>query len=431
MTGEVIKSFLVGLGFDVDDSSLTKFNKAITNATIRVTALYATVKVAAAGIIYGISEISDSFEKLGYEYRLIAPTVNKTLQIRQETLRAYRSAGIDIIKVIQNSIRLNLSLTKTKIAFEAIYKSAASRFFTLLTKQSDTFRQKIYANMPKIIALVERFVKFVFRMSEALTAFGARVGSILGRVYDFFVDLDRVTNGWSTKILAVVAAWRILNLAFLATPLGALIVGIVALIELYDDFKVWKEGGESFFNWGSEAARIIVGLTSAIGLLAAAFYGMKIAAAAWSAVQAILNAELSFAAVAAAILEAPLYAIVAAVAAIVAGITLLDSKFRSLTGGHVADFFSRLGSQVMGILPSSLSLEAGKFGIPSSSGFVGPPVPLGVGGNQNSLTNQNVHQQTQINVHGSADAGAVGKAVAGEQNRVNFDAARNFQRASQ
>lgn len=415
MSGEVIKSFLVGLGFDVDDSSLSKFNKAIQSATLRVTSLYATVKLAAAGILYGISEISDGFEKMGYEFRLIAPTINKTLMIRQETLRAYRAAGVNIIEVIQNSIRLNLSLTKTKIAFESIYKSAASKFFTLLTKQSDTLRQKIYANMPKIIALVERFVKFVFRMSEALTAFGLRVGSILGRIYDFFVELDHATNGWSTAILAAAAAWKLLNLEFLATPLGALIAGIATLILLYDDFKVWKEGGESLFNWGSEASRIVVGLTTAISALVAAFYAMKVAAAAWSAIQAVLNAELTFAAVTAAILEAPLYAIAAAVAAIVAGITLLDSKFRSLTGGHVADFFSRMGSQVMGILPSGISTGS----------------PLGVGGNQSSVTNQTVNNQTNIDVNSTADANSVGKSVAGHQTRVHSDAARNSRLGAQ
>lgn len=415
MSGEVIKSFLVGLGFTIDNASLSAFNNAIAKATLRVSALYGAVKTATAGILYGISEISSGFEKMGYEYRLIAPSINRTLQIRQETIRAYRAAGLNIIKVIQDSIRLNLSLTKTKIAFEAVYRSAASRFFGLIAKQSDQLRQRIYANMPKIINLIERFVKFVFRASEALTLFGARAGSILGRVYDFFVDLDRATDGWSTKILAVAAAWRILNLGFLATPLGALIAAIVTLIALYDDFKVWKEGGEAFFNWGSEATRIVVGLTTAIGLLVGSFYAMRAAAAAWTAVQAVLNAELTFAAIAAAILEAPLWIIVAAVTAIVAGITALDNKFRSFTGGHVADFFSRLGSQVLG------------FG----AGLIPSAAPLGVGGNQNAQTNQNVHQQTQINVTGSADANAVGKAVAGEQNRVNFDAARNFKKVTQ
>ena len=57
MNGEVIKSFLVGLGFGVDDASLAKFNKAIQSATVRVTAMYATIQTAAAGIFFSISKI--------------------------------------------------------------------------------------------------------------------------------------------------------------------------------------------------------------------------------------------------------------------------------------------------------------------------------------------------------------------------------------
>lgn len=410
MTGEVIKSFLVGLGFDVDESSLAKFNKSIASAGLRIAALYGSVKIATAGILYGISQISDGFEKLGYEYRLIAPSVNKTLQIRQETLRAYRAAGVNIIKVIQDSIRLNLSLTKTKIAFEAIYKSAASKFFGLLTKQSDTLRQKIYANMPKIIALVERFVKFVFRMSEALTAFGSRVGSILGRVYDFFVQLDRVTDGWSTKILAVVAAWELLNLEFLATPLGALIAGIVALIALYDDFQVWKEGGESFFNW-----------TAFVPVIDSVAEALKSVWAVLNAIADVIgNVVVGF------------YQLfkgdkVGAFDSLIAGTQAFLAIFQRLwdvikgVGGSLGAL-GTFGAQLFG--GGNTQLPGATLGHPNAS-------PLGVGGNQNSQTNQNVHQQTEINVSGTADANAVGKAVAGEQTRVNFDAARNFKRVAQ
>lgn len=407
MSGDVFKSFLVGLGFDVDDASLAKFNKAIQTATLRVAALYGSVKAAVVGIKYAISEISEGFEKMGYEFRLIAPTINKTLMIRQETLRAYRAAGVNIIQVIQNSIRLNLSLTKTKIAFEAIYKSAASRFFTLLTKQSDTLRQKIYANMPKIIALVERFVKFIFRMSEALTAFGLRVGSILGRVYDFFVALDRATDGWSTKILAVIALWKVLNLAFLATPLGALIAGIVALIALYDDFKVWQEGGDSFFNW-TKFIPVIDAVTVAVKSLLSVLD---------SYINVLGNIALAF---------------YQAFKGDWAG------AFDSLLQGAKSylSIFTNIWEMVKNVAKVLGTIPV--FGANAISGFFGNnasipsgSTPLGVGGNQSAITNQNVHQQTQINVTGSADANAVGKAVSGEQNRVNFDAARNFRKAAQ
>jgi hypothetical protein len=58
MTGEVIKQFLVGLGFGVDDSSLKKFGKAIDNAYTRVALISGAIKAAAAGTFAGIAKIS-------------------------------------------------------------------------------------------------------------------------------------------------------------------------------------------------------------------------------------------------------------------------------------------------------------------------------------------------------------------------------------
>ncbi len=48
-----------------------------------------------------------------------------------------------------------------------------------------------------------------------------------------------------------------------------------------------------------------------------------------------------------------------------------------------------------------------------------------------SGVNQKVSQETNITVQGSADAGATGKAVASEQNKVNFDMTRNMRSATQ
>ncbi len=277
MTGEVIKSFLVGLGFDVDDSSLSKFDQAISSATVKVAALYTAIRVTAAGIGLGIAEISESFETMGYEYKLIAPAINKAMVLRRELLKAYSATGVNLIKVIQSSVKLNFALTKTKFAFEAIYKSVGSRFFGLLTEQTDKFRKRLYDNLPQIQNVLEHIVQFIFKAFEATSALGGRLGSILGRVYDGLVALNKATDGWSTRILGVIAAWRLLSLGFLATPFGLLLAGFVALLHLWDDFKTFKEGGESLIDWGNRTTLVITGLVAIIGTLATAFYTVRLA----------------------------------------------------------------------------------------------------------------------------------------------------------
>ncbi len=229
MTGEVIKSFLVGLGFDVDDASLAKFNKAIVGATVKVAALYGSIKLSSAAIFYSISKISEGFEEMGYQYRLIAPAINKAILLRNELLKAYAAAGLNIQKAVVESVKFNFALTKTKFAFEAIYKSVGVRFLPLLTQQMDIFRRQIYANMPKIQDRLEKFIQVIFQAFNATIILGTRVWSILERVYDFFAKLHEATGGWSTVIVGVIAAWKLLNLAFLATPLGAILASRISV----------------------------------------------------------------------------------------------------------------------------------------------------------------------------------------------------------
>lgn len=421
MTGEVIKSFLVGLGFDVDDSSLAKFNKSIESATLRVTALYATVSAAASGIVYGISEISEGFEKMGYEYRLIAPAINKTLQLRQALLQAYSAADVNIYKVIQQSIRLNLSLTKTKFAFQALYQGVAARFFPLLEKQSDIFRQKLYANMPKIQAALERFITFIFKAFEALTTLGVRAWSILERIYDFFKRLHDATDGWSTVILGVIAAWKLLNLGFLATPLGMVLALAAALLALYDDLKTFTEGGESLINWGSRTTQIITGVIATLAALAAAVYAVRGAMAAWAIIQPIVNGLMLL--FDAALVANPIGAIVTAVGILIGLLTILYVKWDAIKQSF-SDFFGGVGQKLLSFVAGTnvpTNLQNNPVG-----GTGAPNIPLGAQGAQNSTTNQQVQQQTNINVNGAADAASTGKAIAGEQNRVNFNLARNL-----
>jgi hypothetical protein len=412
MTGEVIKSFLVGLGFGVDDASLKKFNKSITEASLKVTALYTSVKVMSAAVVYGISKISEGFEQMGYEYRIIAPAINKALILRRELLKAYSAAGINITKTVQASVRLNMSLTKTKFALEAIYKSVGARFFGIITKQSDIFRQKLYANMPKIQNALEKLIKFIFKALEAVTTLGARLWSILTRVYDFFVKLDKATDGWSTVILGVIAAWKLLNLSFLATPLGMLLTGFVALLALWDDFKTFQEGGQSLIDWGSQATKTIVGIVAAVGAVAAAVVTVIAAMKAWAAIQTVINILLT---------ANPIGLLIIGVTALIGLLTALAVKLGYLKG--VGDFFSGLGEKVMGFAGGNAAENI------KNNPAVKGSQPL-VGSAAQSMTNQNVSQQTNINITGVPDANAAGSAVAGAQNKVNFDMVRNMKGAT-
>lgn len=416
--GEVIKSFLVGLGFDVDESSLAVFNKSIKDAALRVTALYGTINAFAGSMVYAFSKISESFEEMGYQYHIIAPAINKAIVLRNELMKAYSAAGVNIRKVVVDSVRLNLSLAKTKFALEAIYKSVGSKFFGLLEKQSDAFRKKLYQNMPYIQNALEHLVKGVFKAFEAVTVLGQRLWGILSRVYDFFVALDKATDGWSTIVLGLVAAWKFLNLSFLATPLGLVFALGALVLGLYDDFMTAVEGGESLIDWGSDFTKMIVGLVAGVGALAAGFYAWSFATKAVSAATALFNGVLGITDALLLVLEAPVWLIVAAIGALIAALTLADEKWK-IFGGHLSGFFTGVGGKILDFVAGAPNLTASLSNVGSAGGA--PPSALGSNpGSSNSVTNINAKHQTDITVQGSPNPEATARAV-GNGMKQNYD----------
>lgn len=411
MDSEVIKSFLVGLGFDVDESSLAQFNKAIANAAIKVTALYAAVQVAAAGIFKGIAGISEGFEDMGYQLRLVAPAINKMLILRQAMLQAYSATGINLVKVVKESILFNYSLAKTKFALEAIYKSVGAKFLPMLTKQMDIFRLKIFQNMPKIQAQLTKLVEFIFKAFTATLELGSRLWSILSRIWDFFVKLDKATDGWSTTIIAVVAAWRLLNLAFLATPLGMLLTGLLAILALYDDFKTFQEGGKSLFDWTKFIPVINAFANELVAVKNVFLSVLNIVKDVVYAISSLLTLNFSGA-------KNNLINFFQDVATSMGKTIELWKSFASSISAITGFVTAIAGYAINKINPSGASM-AQPVGPPN----IAQPQPLLP---QGSGVNQKVSQETNITVQGSADANATGKAVASQQDKVNFDMTRNL-----
>lgn len=411
MTGEVIKSFLVGLGFGVDEKSLATFNKSIKSASLRVTALYTSIQVAAAGVFATISKTAQGFEDMGYQLRIVAPAMNRWLVMRQAMLTAYAKAGVNLTQVVGQAIKFNYSLAKTKFALEAVYKSVAAKFFPLLTKQMDVFRGKIFANMPKIQAQLTKFVEFIFKAFAATVELGNRLWSVLTRVYDFFERLHKATHGWSTLIMGAIVAWQALNLAFLATPFGQLIAGLTALLVLFDDFKVWEEGGKSLFDW-APFVPVINAVSDTVAKLAAHLGNMfqilfsiggllvDIFTGQWK--RALYDVQLIF------------DSIKDSVKSLVGLLSSVGNLGGALFnwGGAAANWIGNHASNPL----------AASVGQPQASQ---PLLPAGAG------NSQSVQQQTHITVNGAADANAVGKTVVSQQDRVNFDMTRNLKGAMQ
>lgn len=470
MSSEVIKDFLVTIGFEVDKASLSEFNASLANASKQAVAVFAGIQAASAGVFYGISNVAEGFEKMGYEMRLIAPSINRVMYMRQQMMASYAAAGVNLQQTIVSAVRFNMAMEKTKYALEAVYRSVAAKFFPVLTKQMDVFRHMIFANMPKIQHYLETMVKFLFKAFEATVELGSRAWSVLKRLYDFFKNLHDQSSGLSTIILAAAAAWVVLSDTFLATPLGATLAGLAGLLALYDDFKRFQAGKTHGIHWekytdGIEVAQkifstfksILEGVLDTIGDIVLAIYNLahgNIDAAARNMEDIRKRLAKTSDTVKDAYKEAEIDYSKDKKAGEKVTEDFNKRNVEEFKNGLVGRAISGVGDWFSDLFNGSKEEQAARQRKTIQNTYIetgDPNKPLiSPGGNKSSSgddkkaplmrspqapfsgamnMNQNLDQQTTINIMGVADANAAGNAVAYQQNAVNRSLARNFQSA--
>ncbi|WP_145498549.1 lytic transglycosylase domain-containing protein [Yersinia bercovieri] len=114
----------------------------------------------------------------------------------------------------------------------------------------DSLRKQLLDNWPKIETVLMKVIKGILWAGDAVSRVLWRTGQAVGDVINWFKKLDPVTQQLIMLFGGLLVAWRLLNTAFLTSPIGIVLSLGAALFALYDDYKTWKEGGESLINWG-------------------------------------------------------------------------------------------------------------------------------------------------------------------------------------
>lgn len=124
----------------------------------------------------------------------------------------------------------------------------------------DNLRKQILDNFPKIEDTITRGIKGLLWLADVIGRVVFRLIQAAGDIREWWNSLDKGTQQLIETFGALVVAWRVLNSAFLASPIGLITALGLALIALYDDYKTWKEGSKSVIDWekwqpGIEAAK--------------------------------------------------------------------------------------------------------------------------------------------------------------------------------
>ena len=161
----------------------------------------------------------------------------------------YRAAGISGAAAAKGSAAFMQQLRALGAALQVLRDKVALSLERGVGGDIERLRKMLVDNFGRISAVIVTVSKFVVGLGDVLFRLGGRAAEIVGGLITWFEHLDGNTQGWIKTLGALLVAWRVLSLGFLATPLGQVVALGAAILAVYDDYKTWKEGGKAFIDW--------------------------------------------------------------------------------------------------------------------------------------------------------------------------------------
>ncbi|MDO7481541.1 cell wall hydrolase [Acinetobacter baumannii] len=178
-----------------------------------------------------------------------------SLGIDQKTMLAMRDgkfiANMEKYQKIQKELGMNDDLAKsgnefmteyrdltmmTKTGFQVIVMQAGKALIPILRLLNQLIQAGIHA-FSQFNPQIKEGLAIGLRFAMLALMFGAMAKS-LGLVLKFIPALK-----------TFIGLLKLFRLAFLASPIGIILALGAALALLYDDYKTWREGGKSLFDW--------------------------------------------------------------------------------------------------------------------------------------------------------------------------------------
>lgn len=455
---------------------------------------------------YSESEQIAIMEKLGIDRSMMRAITSDVAGLRDEFAQMYAVAATDADKAAQAASGFMDEVGKLGTMAMMVAKAVSLQFIGKIKGDIERLRKTIMENFGAIQKILQTVIAIILRLAGFVGAMAYRVIQWLGSLVAWFADLDEETQSLVLTVGGLLAAWKLLNLGFLMTPLGMILTGLVALALAVDDLMTYLEGGESLMDWGDwigyidQAKAALQPLISALKNLGNVVFPIVMGAieklwnfgkaiftafaqviadafgdgtgdAAW-VLQALANDIQWLAGIIGTVFEAVAPVAVEAFRMALAGIIdflrMLFSVFvgvaqgiaslftGDLTGaanaflgvlksvwdflgkliGRVVDFVKGVGGKILAKLGFDVGdmeriAESAAATEPTGNGPALGPTPATQAAVENKTANATITQETNITVTGTNDPNATGKAVAGQQGRVNDNLVRNTRGAVQ
>ncbi|MDH7588570.1 lytic transglycosylase [Serratia bockelmannii] len=209
-----------------------------------------------------VTLVGDKLEKMPYyranQYAQILGIDESTLLAMRRGVKGFTSdyqsmlqaTGFDSQKAAEQSNKFMTQMRGLANLFGIMRDKIGGNLAGGLAGNLESFRKNILLNFPKIEGTITAVLKKVLSLADSIMTLVYRGVHGAGDLMRWWDRLDDTTKGLIKVLGGLLLAWRMLNSAFLTSPIGMVTALIAALVALYDDYQVWKEGGDSLINWG-------------------------------------------------------------------------------------------------------------------------------------------------------------------------------------
>lgn len=238
MNAETIKDFLVSLGFGIDEAGYEKFESVLAGVTANAIKTGLAVEGAALSVVAFTAKIASGLDNLYWASQRTGATVQGIQSIGYAVSQV--GGSVDAARTSLKAFGEMAGMARDKIGSNLAEGMAGS---------IDNLRKRILENFPKIESTITKIVKGILWLGDIVGRVAFRIVEGVGDIIDWWGKLDKETKTLIEVIGGLVVAMRILNSTFWMSPVGLITGLIVAFGLLWEDYKTWKEGGNSLIDW--------------------------------------------------------------------------------------------------------------------------------------------------------------------------------------
>lgn len=290
VASNIIREYLVRLGFNVDSNSLTRAldvvnfgsdrlnslsSKMTTNFAKGVAGVLTFVSAAVVGVGKLVTSVADAdlatqnaanamymnstaytymqdaVKSLGYSMNDLA-TIARNPELTNRfaelvELGKQTSAPQDLSSMLKQVRDVTFEFDKMRVIATNGVRQIVYYFLKYLggdlgnmQETLANFNKKLQENLPKIANTIAKVLYVIYRVGKAIYYVVSTVGKFISSVFSF---LKKFPNTFKVFIGTIAAILLVLN-----PVLTLILVGISAIVLLIDDYMTWKRGGNSLLG---------------------------------------------------------------------------------------------------------------------------------------------------------------------------------------